>query len=571
MIFKRLLTYLKPYKKNITLVVILVMLSSTFTIFIPKLLGDILSSLQLSFTEKTPINTKYIYTIISIISLFYIINALSSYTENYIMSNITEKALIKLKNDTNQKLSKLTMKYYDTHSTGDILSTFNNDIEAISTLFLQAIPKITNYLITSIGTIIILFTINIKLTLIILSSLPLTYLLGKLFIKLSRKKYQKYYNQYGYLNSIIHESYTNTQTISLYNNTQNMSLSFQKLNKQLTKTNFQASLITNLVSPLTSIINYFIYFIIIFLGSSYVLKGKLLIGDIQALIQYTKQLSNPLNSLSSLLSQIQSSISASKRIFALLDEEEEIHHGNLPLEEIQTIEFKDVSFSYNNNPLIENLNLVIKKGEKIAIVGETGSGKSTIINLLMQFYNIKKGEILINNESIYNYDLKSYYQRISLIPQTTFLFNDTIENNLKYGNNHITNDELIKACKATNCLDIINNLPNKFNEIINDEHRQLSEGEQQLLIFARALIKEHDLIIMDEATSNIDSKNELEIQNSLANITKNKTTIIIAHQLSTITKADKIIVIKDGKIKEIGTPISLYNQKQEYYNLIQTL
>jgi len=571
MTFKRLFTYLKPYKKSLYLVIAIVALSSLCTIFTPKLIGNIISSLHNSVETNSNINTKYIYTLITTIATFYLINSLASYLENLIMNNACQSALNKLKNETYEKLSKLKMSYYDTHPKGDIISRMNNDIETISSLFLQTIPKIASYTITFIGTIVIMLTINIKLTLITIIALPLTIITSKLILKLSKRKYKEYYQKYGHLNTLTNESYTCKEVISLYNNDTPIVNNFKTCNHDLAKTSLKANLITGFITPISSLINYSVYLIVIVLGAKYVLEKKLLLGDIQSLIQYTKQLSNPINSFSSLLASIQTSLIASKRVFEILDEKEDEHNGHKILNEIESIEFKNVSFSYTDSPLIENLNLKINKGEVVAIVGETGSGKSTIINLLMQFYKIKNGEILINNESIYNYSLNSYYDNISLIPQEPYLFTDTIENNLKYANTEANEKELENICKMTNSFEIIEKSPLKFKEYLKEDENNLSEGEKQLLIISRALLKKHNLLILDEATSNIDSKNEQLIQNALDKTSKNRTTIIIAHKISTILKADKIIVMKEGKIIEQGNHHTLYNEKGEYYNFLQAL
>lgn len=571
MTIERLFTYLKPYKKSLCLVILIVSLSSLCTIFTPKLIGNIISSLHNSVETNSSINTKYIYTLIATIAIFYLINSLASYLENLIMNNACQNALNKLKNETYEKLSKLKTNYYDTHPKGDIISRMNNDIETISSLFLQTIPKIASYTITFIGTIVIMFTISIELTLITIIALPLTIITSKLILKLSKKKYKEYYQKYGNLTTLANEAYTCKEVISLYNNDAAIVNNFKTCNKDLAKTSLKASIITSFITPISSLINYSVYLIVIVLGAKHVLEKKLLLGDIQSLIQYTKQLSNPINSFSSLLASIQTSLIASKRVFEILDEKEEKHNGYKELNQIETIEFKNVNFSYTDSPLIENLNLKINKGEVVAIVGETGSGKTTIINLLMQFYKIKNGEILINNESIYNYNLNSYYDNISLIPQEPYLFTDTIENNLKYGNTEANNEELENICKTANSFETIEKLPLKFKEMLKEDETGLSEGEKQLLIISRALLKEHNLLILDEATSNIDSKNEQLIQNALDKTSNNRTTIIIAHKISTILKADKIIVMKDGKIIEQGNHHTLYKEKGEYYNFLQAL
>ena len=567
MIFKRLITYLKPYKKNIIIVCISTSLSTICTILTPKLIGNFITSLA----NINNLNIKILINILIFISIFYIVNSLSSLIENYYMNTISEKAISNIRNDANSKLSKLKIKYYDTHKSGEIITKINTDLANISTLFTQIIPKTINYTITFIGIIILMFSINITLTLITLSILPITLFISKLIMKAARKNYQLFYSKNSKLNSIIQESYNTKEIISLHNNCDLISDNFNKLNKDLTKTTLKASLITNLINPLASIINYIVYIIIILLGSSLVLNNKMKIGDIYAFIQYSKQIGSPINGFSSLLASIQNSLVSAERIFALIDEEEESHNGDEILDNINTIEFKNVDFSYTNTPILKNINLTINKGEKVAIIGETGSGKSTIVNLLMQFYKINKGDILINNKSIYEYNLESYYNNISLIPQNISLFEDTIESNLKLAKFDVNRQEVANACTTANSLNFINNLPNNFNYKINEDETCLSQGEKQLLTITRAIIKDYNLLILDEATSSIDSKNEQNIQNFIQTLPKDKTAIIIAHKLSTITKADKIIVLKNGEIKEIGNHSTLYKEKGEYYSLLQSL
>lgn len=570
MIFKRLLNYLKPYKKQLIIVSIVVLLSSILPLFTPLLLGKIITSLYTSVSNSSSINIKYIYTQLIIMTILYLLTSLSSYIENYLMSNISESVTNNIRNEINKKLSKLSMKYYDTHSIGELTYLINNDTEAISSLLLQSLPKIINYFVSFIGIIIIMLTINIPLSLIVLITIPLTILITKVIIKISKKKYMEYHNKYSYLTSLIQESYSNIEIISLYNNKEKMSLAFNTLNKDLAKTNIKTTLLTSLTSPLISLINYLVYLIIIVLGSHYVLINKMLLGDIQSFIQYTKQISNPITNFSSLINSIQSGLVSSSRIFAILDEKEEIIQGKEELKSIESIEFKNVSFSYNDNPLLQNITFKINKGEKIAIVGETGSGKSTIINLLMRFYKIQNGDILINNKSIYSYKLDSYYKNISYIPQDKWLFNGTIKDNLKYGNKEINDSDLFELSKITNSFYSINKFPNKFDEYLYEDDKRLSEGEKQLLIITRSLVKNCDLLILDEATSNVDPTTEKLIQEATEEITKNKTTITIAHKLSTILKADKIIIIKNGMISEIRSHTSS-KEKGEYYKFIQTL
>jgi len=571
MTFKRLVSYLKPHKKSLTIIIVVTILTSLTSILTPKILGDFITNIYNGITSETPIRTKNLYILLFILSSLYLINIMASYIENYLINITSQKIIYSIRNETNNKLSKLPNSYYDKHSKGELLSRFNNDLEAISTLYMHMLPKTISYSITFIGTLIMMLYINSTITLITFVALPFITITSKLLLKFSKTRRTQYFQKLGQLNAIITESYLNQEIISLNNNDKLMSDNFNKLNKDLAKTNIKAALITSFLTPIATLINYLIYLVILVLGAKHVFEGKMKFGEIQSLIQYTKQLNSPINSFSSLLSQYQTSIIAGKRIFELLDEKEEENTGMLDLYNIESIEFKNVDFSYNDYPFIKNLNLKINKGEKIAIIGETGSGKSTIINLLMQFYKISNGNIFINNNSIYNYNLKNYYSKISLVPQDVWLLNDTIENNLKYGKFEAKEEEITNILEKTNCANIINKMPNKSNEIINENNTNISEGEKQLLSIARALIKNHSLLILDEATSYIDSKTEKSIEDSLKSENKNIITIIIAHRLSTINNADKILVMKNGQIIESGTPSFLYKEKGEYYRLIQSL
>ena len=572
MTFKRLLTYFKPYKNKLILIISITLTSAIISIFTPKLLGDFITSIYESIKDNTSIQTKYLIIVLTTLSLLYLFNIVLSYLENLLIGNLGQKIIHKLKKETNEKLSKLPISYYDTHSKGELLSRFNNDIETITTIYTFTIPKTINYIATFLGTLIMMFYIDPILTFITLLSLPIIALFTKLLLKLSKKKREQYLQKIGYLNSIITESYLNQEIISLFNNDSLMSENFRKLNKDLSKTHMKATITTGFLTPFITLINYLTYLLILALGAKHVFEGRLKFGEIQSLIQYTKQLGTPINSFSSLLGQIQTSLLAAKRVFEILDEKEDIKStSNVTISSIDKIEFKNIFFSYNDQPFIENLNLSFNRGEKIAIIGETGSGKSTIINLLMDFYKINNGEILINDKNLYEYNQKDYYKQISLVPQNMWLLNDTIENNLKYANFDVLEEELLNTCKSTNCLEIINKMPNSLKEIICENTQNISEGEKQLLTITRALLKNHSLLILDEATSYIDSKSETLIQNAINNNYENKITIIIAHRLSTIINADKILVMKNGKIIESGTHDSLYKEKGEYFRLLQAL
>lgn len=568
MTFKKLFKYLLPYKKLFILSLLITTCTTIISIFTPKLLGDFITEIYEKITSQSNTTNNILYKIITILSILYILNIILTYLENYIINTISQNSINKIRNKTYKKLSKVNITYYNNHPKGEILSLFNNDLENISALFTQAIPKIINYSITFIGILIMMIIINPLLALITLTTLPLLIIISKILLKISKKKKEQYYQKITYLNSVITECYLNQEIISIYNNDELMCQNFEKLNKDLAKTNLKATLLTALLSPLAILLNYLTYLIIIVLGAKSVINGKMKFGEIQTLIQYSKQIGTPTANFSSLLTQIQNSLIAGKRVLKVLKETEETHLGKEQLTDIESIEFKNISFSYNQSPFIDNMNFKINKGEKIAIIGETGGGKSTIVNLIMQFYKTKNGNILINNKNIYDYNINSFYNQIAYNPQELWLLNDTIENNIKYGNYSLSKEEITKKIKLN---EIIEKLPNKLNEIIDEHNQTLSQGEKQLLTITRTMLKPHSLLILDESTSNIDSTTEQLIQETINDTNKDKITLIIAHKISTITNADKIIVIKNGKIIEAGNHNDLYNKKGEYYNYLQIL
>ena len=571
MTFKKLFKYLLPNKKLFIFSLLITICTTIISLFTPKLLGDFITEIYENITKHSNTHNDTLYKIIIILSILYILNIILTYLENYIINIISQDSINAIRNKTYKKLSKVNTEYYKNHTKGEMLSLFNNDLENVSALFTQAIPKIINYSLTFIGILIMMLIINPLLALITITSLPLLTIISKLLLKVSKKKKEQYYQKITNLNSVITECYLNQEIISIYNNDELMCQNFQNLSKDLANTNIKATLIASLLSPLATLLNYLIYLIIIVLGAKSVIEGKMKFGAIQTLIQYSKQIRTPTSNFSSLLTQIQNSLIAGERILKVLEEKEEVYLGKEKLTDINSIQFNNVSFSYNDSPFIDNMNLKIKKGEKIAIIGETGSGKSTIINLLMQFYKVKNGSISINNKNLYNYDINSFYSQISYNPQELWLLNDTIENNLKYGNLSLSKEQITEMIKNNKFNEIVEKLPNKLNEVINENTQILSQGEKQLLTIIRTMLKSHSLIILDESTSNIDSSTEQLIEKSINNISKDKITIIIAHKLSTITNADKIIVIKEGKIIEIGNHKDLYNKKGEYYNYLQIL
>ena len=541
-------------KKVIITISILTIINTTISIFIPYIIGYIIDNI-----------TKNITSFIIILLFIYIINYILTIIQNKIIINSVENTIYKIRRDTLNHLEKLPLSYFDKNDIGNIISTLTNDLDKISECLEEVITTIINSIITVIGVTIIMFYMNVTLSIIVILSVPLFFLI---MLKMSKK--MNYYfdslqNSLGNLTSSTEEIASNIKQIKSINKESYFIDKFNNINKIYRDYAIKSSVYSYLILPINLIINNLSNILIIGVGSILVVNKSITIGKIVSFLSYASMFRNPINDISSLVATVGEAIAGFKRINNILNQK--IEDNGLIVPSIKgNIEFKNVYFKYDQKNILNNINIKLKENENLAIVGETGSGKTTIINLIEKFYKINKGQILIDNVDINEIDKNELRKNIGLVLQDAYFFKDTIMNNIKCGID-ITDEKVIHICEDINANKFIEKLPNGYYTIIDNNANNLSNGEKQLLSIVRCLIKNPKIVILDEATSEVDIKTEKDIYEGIKKILKNRTSIVIAHRLSTIKNFDKILVLKTGKIKEIGSHRELINKKGLYYNM----
>lgn len=541
-------------KKAIITISILTIINTTISIFIPYIIGYIIDNI-----------TKNITSFIIILLFIYIINYVLTIIQNKIIINSVENTIYKIRRDTLNHLEKLPLSYFDKNDIGNIISTLTNDLDKISECLEEVITTIINSIITVIGVTIIMFYMNVTLSIIVILSVPLFFLI---ILKMSKK--MNYYfdslqNSLGNLTSSTEEIASNIKQIKSINKESYFIDKFNNINKIYRDYAIKSSVYSYLILPINLIINNLSNILIIGVGSILVVNKSITIGKIVSFLSYASMFRNPINDISSLVATVGEAIAGFKRINNILNQK--IEDNGLIVPSIKgNVEFKNVYFKYDQKNILNNINIKLKENENLAIVGETGSGKTTIINLIEKFYKINKGQILIDNVDINEIDKNELRKNIGLVLQDAYFFKDTIMNNIKCGID-ITDEEVIHICEDINANKFIEKLPNGYYTIIDNNANNLSNGEKQLLSIVRCLIKNPKIVILDEATSEVDIKTEKDIYEGIKKILKNRTSIVIAHRLSTIKNFDKILVLKTGKIKEIGSHRELIDKKGLYYNM----
>lgn len=560
--FKKLLQYLKPAKFRLIIVFFMAIGATVFSIWSPKVMGKAITSLfnglmmKMKGIEGAGIDFKYISHILLILGFLYLSSAIFNFLMQYIMASVAQKAIYTMRNDVKEKLTRLPLKFYDSHSHGDVLSRVLNDIDLVSTTLQQSLTQVITAVVSIIGITIMMLTISPLLTLVTILTLPLSFFGIRSIAKHSQKYFAKQQKELGDLNGHIEEMFTGHKEIKLFNREQESINAFEEKNESLYQVGWKAQFISGVIMPIMNSINSLGYVLISVVGGIFVTKRMIEIGDIQAFIQYSRQFSQPITQTANIANMIQSTIAAAERVFEILDEEEEIQDSKNPMQLKDPqgfVSLEHVYFSYlPETPLIQDFNLSINKGESVAIVGPTGAGKTTLVNLLMRFYEIQSGKIKIDGIDIR--DLKRYDLRkvFGMVLQDTWLFKGSIRENIAYGKENASEDEIIEVAKAAHADHFIRTLPDGYDTILNEDASNISQGQRQLLTIARAFLADPAILILDEATSSVDTRTELIIQKAMAALMKNRTSFVIAHRLSTIKEAHTILVMNQGSIIEQG-------------------
>ena len=571
----RLLGYLKPFKILVIIVVICAILSTMFTVFAPKVVGNVTTELfegTMAMMNNTgSIDMDFVRNTLMWLLAIYVCAQIFNFFSNFFLSKVGQEATRKLRSDVSNKIHKLPLNYFDTNSFGDVLSRVSNDVDTISASLQQIINQFIVSLITVVGIIIMMLSMNVIVTLVCFAVLPLVALVSKLVISKSQKYFVHNSRTLGKVNGYIEENYSGHSIITGFNRQNECVKEFKKFNDELYEYSFKSQFISGIMMPLVNGVGNLAYVLIVGISSVFAIQGKISVGNIQSFIQYTRQFMQPMGQLAQVSNIFQSTLAAAERVFELLDEEEEIAETSEPkeLENVQgNVSFKNVYFGYNaDKPLIKDFNLEVKAGQKVAIVGPTGAGKTTLINLLMRFYDINSGSIEIDGVSIYDVKRDNLRDQLGMVLQDTWLFNGTIYENLAYGSLQATDELIYESSKSAHAHHFIKTLPDGYQMTLGEDAGNISGGQKQLLTIARAFISQPNILILDEATSAVDTLTEVMIQRAMEKLMEGKTSFVIAHRLSTIKDADVILVLNEGNIVEKGTHDELIAKHGFYENL----
>ena len=573
---KRLIGYLGSYWKSLV-VLLIVMVFVTVT----ALGSSIFQKYVIDAIDKKDLHDFYFY--LFVLAGIYAVSVCVAFFRGILSSNLSQKTVYKLRKDLFDKMVYLPIRYFDTNSHGDIMSRMTNDVDAISNAISQGISSFISAILTVSGAFIVMVLYSPLLALISVSSIVLTILLSGGLSKLMRKYFKERQNLLGVLNSQVEENVSGYKTVACFTKEEDLCVEFNETSEKLLKCSIKSQMYSGAMGPLMNILNNFGFMLMVVCGAIFIINdvkisaglfGSLTKGSIILFTSCAKQFSRPINEIANLYAQIETSLAAAERVFAVMDTPREEDNGKIILDEafvIDKINFEHVYFSYVPGELVLNdFNLEVKSGEKVALVGATGSGKTTVVNLLMRFYDVDKGSIKINNIDIRDIEIESLRKNIAIVLQDTVLFSDTVKANICYGNDRIDDEKMIEAAKLANVDTFIELLPEKYDTVLSLSGGNLSQGQRQLLTIARATAAEPKILILDEATSSVDTRTEKNIQNAMTSLMNNRTSLIIAHRLSTIRDADTIIVMDHGSIKECGRHNELIKEKGIYYNLYQT-
>lgn len=553
--------YLASYKIGLIIVLIFAIGSTIFSIIGPKILGDATTEIFNGLVNKIygagGIDFEKIGTILITLLTLYIISALFSFIQGFAMTGIAQKLTYKLRKDISEKINKLPMNYFDKKTNGEVLSVITNDVDTLGTNLNQSVTQIITAVCTLVGILIMMLSISWQMTLISLTVMPIGAILVKIVVGKSQKYFKRQQDYLGHVNGQVEEIYSGLTVVKAFNGEEKAEKEFTKANKELYRSAWRSQFLSGLMHPIMNFISNIGYVGVAIAGGYLAIKGKITVGNIQSFIQYNKQFTQPINQIVQVSSMLQAMVAATERIFEFLEEEEEkeTFKENVKIDGLKgNVTFDHVKFGYNeDNVIIKDFNAKVYKGQKIAIVGPTGAGKTTMVKLLMRFYDVLDGKITIDGHDIRDFKRGELRQMFGMVLQDTWLFGGTVKDNIKYSKDDATDDEVIRAAKAARVHHFIKTLPNGYNSELNEESSNVSAGQKQLLTIARVILADPKILILDEATSSIDTRTEIEIQKAMDNLMKGRTSFIIAHRLSTIKNADLILVMNHGDIVEQGT------------------
>ncbi|WP_186429750.1 ABC transporter ATP-binding protein [Clostridium sp. BSD9I1] len=557
------------WAKSIFLAMFFTVLSSVISVSIPYFIGKTINTFKI---KTRTVDTKMLTWLLLIIGALYTLNWIISSLNGIIMLKVSQKLVFELRREFFEKMQKLPLKFYDTRSHGDTMSRITNDVDNISSTIAQTTTQLMSSILTIVGSFIVMIKLNTTLTLVVLLCVPLVALLTRIIASRSRAYFLAQQRSLGALNGVIEENILGLKMVKAFGKQQDVLKQFKEINEKLNESSTKAQIWSGYMMPLMNVINNLTFTIVAFVGGLLSVKYGLSVGTVVSFLSYSKQFAHPLNSVAGMFNTIQSALAGAERVFEIFDSTEEPKdiENAIDIEHPKgDVTFENVCFSYNKStPILKNVSFTVKAGETVALVGETGAGKTTIVNLLTRFYDADSGRILIDNQPIINLKRNSLRKCFSVVLQDTCLFTGTIMDNIRYSQKDATDEQVIKSAKIAHAHDFIDKLPKGYHTIVSASVDNLSQGQHQLIAIARAVLCDSPILILDEATSSVDTKTEKDIQRALVSLMKNRTSFLIAHRLSTIRDADRIMVIGEGKILESGNHKSLMDIKGQYYKMV---